>query len=95
MQGLEYILVAAAVFFVVSFLFLLNTLGVFDCCKSNNIKSSLHCLNLIITHSDQVLKEMQSATKTRHSRADIKTQTQEKSKKLQPHSLQYCIEVGL
>ena len=75
MQGLEYMLVAAAIFFVVSFLWLLNTLGFYDCCKSNSVKSALHCITLVITHSDQVLKNLQSATKTRHSRESHKLQT--------------------
>ena len=56
MQGLEYMLIGSAIFFLVSFLWLLDTLGLFDCCKSNSVKSVLHCLNHIITQSDQILK---------------------------------------
>ena len=58
MQALQYLLIGSGIFFLVTFMWLLDTLAIFDCMKSNTVKSAYYCLNLIFSQSDQILKKI-------------------------------------
>ena len=55
MQALEYLVIASAVIFTVTFGLLLNVSGLFDCFKNSTIKSAFHCLNLIAIQCNHAL----------------------------------------
>ena len=58
MQYLEYLVIAAGLFFSLTFVWLLNVIGFLDCLKSGaGIKSASNCLTFVISQSDKVLAE--------------------------------------
>ena len=81
MQALEYLLIGSAIFFIVTFFWLLNVIGIFDCFKSSPVKSAFHCLNLILSQSDQILAK--SSSKLRQTRERV---TQSSSNQLVPYT---------
>ena len=81
MQALEYLLIGSAIFFIVTFFWLLNVIGIFDCFKSSPVKSAFHCLNLILSQSDQILAK--SSSKIRQTRERV---TQASSTQLVPYT---------
>ena len=79
MQALEYLVITSALFFIVTFCWLLNVSGLFDCLKTSPIKSAFHCLSLITTQCDQVLAK--SSRKVRQRPEEV---TQANSSKFKP-----------
>ena len=58
MQILEYLVIASGLFFSLTFLWLLNVIGVLDCLKSGaGIKSVSNCLTFDISQSEKILAE--------------------------------------
>ena len=90
MQYLEYTVIAAGLFFGLTFLWLLNVVGFLDYLKSGaQIKSASNCLTFIISQSDKVLAE--SRRERRKLSTNQNTQSQAASgttsNKLQPYTL--------
>ena len=81
MQALEYLVIGSALFFIVTFCWLLNVSGLFDCLKTSPIKSAFHCLSLITTQCDQVLAK--SSRKARQRPEEV---TQANSNQLVPYT---------
>ena len=81
MQALEYLVIASAVIFIVTFGWLLNVSGLFDCFKNSTIKSAFHCLNLIAIQCDQALAK--SSKKVRQRQEEV---TQSHSNQLVPYT---------
>ena len=69
MQALEYLVITSALFFIVTFCWLLNVSGLFDCLKNSPIKSAFHCLSLIAIQCDQALAK--SSKKVRQRQEEV------------------------
>ena len=90
MQYLEYMVIAAGLFFGLTFLWLLNVVGFLDCLKSGSqIKSASNCLTLIITQSDKALADTRRARKNLSTNQNTGTlaASGSTSNKLQPYTL--------
>ena len=81
MQALEYLVIASAVIFTVTFGWLLNVSGLFDCFKNSTIKSAFHCLNIIAIQCDQALAKSAKKIRQRHEDG-----TQSHSNQLVPYT---------
>ena len=81
MQALEYLVIGSAFFFIVTFCWLLNVSGLFDCLKNSPIKSAFHCLSLITIQCDQALAK--SSRKVRQRPEEV---TQASSNQLLPYT---------
>ena len=63
MEFLQYLIIGSAIIFLISLTWLTNLTGIFDCLKnSNQVRSSNHCLQIIVEKSDKILQ----ASKTRN-----------------------------
>ena len=65
MQALQYLFIGSGIFAIISLLWLLNTLSVFDCLKSSPVKSSAHCLNLLIAQYDSIIRNIAKSSQPR------------------------------
>ena len=63
MEFLQYLIIGSAILFLISLTWLINLTGNFDCLKnSSQVRSSNHCLQIIVEKSDKILQ----ASKTRN-----------------------------
>ena len=57
MEFFQYLIIGSAVLFLISLVWLINLTGNLDCLKSSNqVKSSHHCLQIIVEKSDKILQ---------------------------------------
>ena len=57
MELFQYLVIGAAVLFLISLIWLINLTGNTDCLKtSNQVKSPYHCLQIIVEKSDKILQ---------------------------------------
>ena len=91
MEYFEYLFICGAIFFLISFLWLLNVTGILDCLKTNSqVKSASHCLQVIVEKSDKILASKQRARNHQtHQIQTVSASTQvtaSASNRLRPYS---------
>ena len=96
MEFLQYLILGSGIIFLISSIWLANLTGLFDCIKnSNQVKSSNHCLQIIVDRSDKILqankqisksKNLNSQPKNSHT-IDIQAEntSQKKVRQLKPY----------
>ena len=67
MEFLQYLILGSAIIFLISLTWLANLTGLFDCIKnSNQVKSSNHCLQIIVERSDKILQASKQVSKSKN-----------------------------
>ena len=75
MEYLEYLVIIAAIFFLISLLWVWNVTGILDCLKTGNqIKSASNCLEVIVGQSDKILASKQRVRKNNQTHQNIEVQ---------------------
>ena len=67
MEYLQYLILGSGIIFLISSIWLANLTGLFDCIKnSNQVKSSNHCLQIIVDRSDKILQASKQISKSKN-----------------------------
>ena len=96
MEFLQYLILGSGIIFLISSIWLANLTGLFDCIKnSNQVKSSNHCLQIIVERSDKILQASKQISKSKNlpyqpknsPTIEIQTETtsQKKVRQLKPY----------